>query len=139
MGNKKKKIEKRKRKCKMFTSSVTTKPKLEFLNNLWGLGTEWEQGYRTGTPGYIGWQNSFLILGINSWAPYTFTLWIQNESGIGSGLHQDCQKGWTRFRFHIEATGTILMQKTVLCMMTETQKNTGKNKVYFSTPVGKIV
>jgi hypothetical protein len=31
---------------------------LEFLNNLWGLGTM--EGYRTGPPGYIGWRNSFL-------------------------------------------------------------------------------
>jgi hypothetical protein len=30
---------------------------LEFLNNLWGLETELEQGYRTGPPGYIGWRN----------------------------------------------------------------------------------
>jgi hypothetical protein len=26
---------------------------LEFLKCLWGLGTEEEQGYRTGPPGYI--------------------------------------------------------------------------------------
>ncbi len=26
---------------------------LEFLNNLWGLGTEKEYGYRTDSPGYI--------------------------------------------------------------------------------------
>jgi hypothetical protein len=37
---------------------------------LWGLGTEEEEGYRTGPPGYIGWRNSFL--GIDSGAPYTF-------------------------------------------------------------------
>jgi hypothetical protein len=43
---------------------------LEFLKSLWGLGTEEEQGYRTGPPGYIGWRNSFL--GIDSWAPETF-------------------------------------------------------------------
>jgi hypothetical protein len=43
---------------------------LEFLNSLWGLGTEEEEGYRTGPPGYIDWRNSFL--GINSGAPYTF-------------------------------------------------------------------
>ncbi len=43
---------------------------LEFLESLWGLGTEEEEGYRTGPPGYIGWRNSFL--GINSVAPYTF-------------------------------------------------------------------
>jgi hypothetical protein len=34
------------------------------------LGTEEEEGYRTGPPGYIGWRNSFL--GIDSGAPYTF-------------------------------------------------------------------
>ncbi len=39
---------------------------LEFLKSLWGLGTEEEQGYRTGPPGHIGWRNSFL--GIDSWA-----------------------------------------------------------------------
>jgi hypothetical protein len=27
---------------------------LEFLKSLWGLGTEEEEGYRTGPPGYIG-------------------------------------------------------------------------------------
>jgi len=42
-------------------------PELEFLKSLWGLGTEEEQGYRTGPPGYIGWRNSFL--GIDAWAP----------------------------------------------------------------------
>jgi hypothetical protein len=43
---------------------------LEFLKSLWGIGTEEEEGYRTGPPGYIGWRNSFL--GIDSWVPYTF-------------------------------------------------------------------
>jgi hypothetical protein len=46
------------------------KSELEFLKSLWGLGTEEEEGYRTGPPGYIGWRNSFL--GIDSGAPYTF-------------------------------------------------------------------
>ncbi len=45
-------------------------PELEFLQSLWGLGTEEEEGYRTGPPGYIGWRNSFLE--IDSGAPYTF-------------------------------------------------------------------
>jgi hypothetical protein len=45
-------------------------PELEFLKSLWGLGTEEEEGYRTGPPGYIGWRNSFL--GIDSGAPYAF-------------------------------------------------------------------
>jgi hypothetical protein len=43
---------------------------LEFLKRLWGLGTEEEEGYCTGPPGYIGWRNSFF--GIDSGAPYTF-------------------------------------------------------------------
>ncbi len=43
---------------------------LEFLKSLWGLGTEEEEGYRTGPPGYIGWRNSFP--GIDSGAPNTF-------------------------------------------------------------------
>jgi hypothetical protein len=34
------------------------------------LGTEEEEGYRTGPPGYIGWRNSFLR--IDSESPYTF-------------------------------------------------------------------
>jgi hypothetical protein len=50
--------------------AVAEKPELEFLTSLWGLGTEEEEGYRTGPPGYIGWPNSFL--GIDSGAPYTF-------------------------------------------------------------------
>jgi hypothetical protein len=45
-------------------------PELEFLKSLWGLGTKEEEGYRTGSPGYIGWRNSFP--GIDSGAPYTF-------------------------------------------------------------------
>jgi hypothetical protein len=28
-------------------------PELEFLNSLWGLGTEEEKSYRTGPPGYM--------------------------------------------------------------------------------------
>ncbi len=41
------------------------------LNSLWGgggglVGTEEEQDYCTGPPGYIGWRNSFL--GIDFWA-----------------------------------------------------------------------
>jgi hypothetical protein len=43
---------------------------LEFLKSLWALGTEEEEGYRTGPSGYIGWRNSFL--GIDSGAQYTF-------------------------------------------------------------------
>jgi hypothetical protein len=42
------------------------RPELEFLKRLWGLGTEEEEGYRTGPPGYIDWRNSFL--GIDSGA-----------------------------------------------------------------------
>ncbi len=34
------------------------------------IGTEEEEGYRAGPPGYTGWRNSFL--GIDSGAPYTF-------------------------------------------------------------------
>ncbi len=41
---------------------------LEFLNNLQWLGTEQEQGCRTGPPGNTAWRNWFL--GIVSWAPY---------------------------------------------------------------------
>jgi hypothetical protein len=43
---------------------------MEFLKSLWGLVTEEEEGYHTGPPGYKGWGNSFL--GIDSGAPYTF-------------------------------------------------------------------
>ncbi len=43
---------------------------IQSWKSLWGLGTEEEEGYRTGLPGYIGWRNSFL--GIDSGAPYTF-------------------------------------------------------------------
>jgi hypothetical protein len=38
---------------------MTGDPELEFLKSLWGLGTDEEEGYRTGPPGYIGWRNSF--------------------------------------------------------------------------------
>ena len=61
------------------------KPELEFLKSLWGLGTEEEEGYRTGPPGYIGWRNSFL--GIDSGALYTFknTGSVSNHFGRGGG------------------------------------------------------
>jgi hypothetical protein len=49
---------------------VYVRTELEFLKSLWGLGTEEEEGYRNGPPGYIGWRNSFL--GIDSGAPYAF-------------------------------------------------------------------
>jgi hypothetical protein len=49
---------------------VGTKPKLEFLKRLWGLGTEEEEGYHTGLQNYVGWRNSFL--GIDSGAPYKY-------------------------------------------------------------------
>ncbi len=55
------------------------RPELEFLKSLWGLGTEEEEGCRTGPPGYIGWQNSFL--GIDSGAPYTF----KNTGSVATG------------------------------------------------------
>ncbi len=57
-------------------SSVLGETRLEdktvlvFLNNLWGLGTELEQGCRTGPPGYKGRRNRFL--GIDSWASNKF-------------------------------------------------------------------
>ncbi len=35
----------------MLTQELT---ELEFLKSLWGLGTEEEEVYRTGPPGYIG-------------------------------------------------------------------------------------
>ncbi len=38
----------------------------EFLNTLWGLGTQLEQGCRTGPLGYAAWRNWFL--GIDCWA-----------------------------------------------------------------------
>ncbi len=50
--------------------TFAAEPELEFFKSLWGLGTEEEEGYSTGPPGYIGWRNSFL--GIDSGAPYTF-------------------------------------------------------------------
>jgi hypothetical protein len=55
---------------RVATLNITQDTELEFLKSLWGLGTEEEEGYRTGSPGYIGWRNSFL--GIDSGAPYTF-------------------------------------------------------------------
>ncbi len=55
---------------KLVDFLVRKKPELEFLKSLWGPGTEQEEGYRTGPPGFIGWRNSFF--GIDSGAPYTF-------------------------------------------------------------------
>ncbi len=43
---------------------------LKILIDLWELGTEQEQGYRTGPPGYTAWGNWFV--GIDSWASLKF-------------------------------------------------------------------
>jgi hypothetical protein len=56
--------------CPIVYSSPVPTAELEFLKSPWGLGTEEEEGYHTGPPGYIGWRNSFL--GIDSGAPYTY-------------------------------------------------------------------
>jgi hypothetical protein len=45
----------------MNRQAHTGDSELEFLKSLWGLGTEEEEGYRTGPPGFIGWR-----AGINS-------------------------------------------------------------------------
>jgi hypothetical protein len=42
--------------CYLLDASNLFSPELEFLKSLWGLGTEEEQGYRTGPPGYTGWR-----------------------------------------------------------------------------------
>jgi hypothetical protein len=56
-----------------------------------GLGTEKEQGCRTGPPGFIGWQKRFL--GIYSWTPEKF-------KNTGSG----CRKRFCRFQL-----GSVLL------------------------------
>jgi hypothetical protein len=78
-------------------------PELEFLKSLWGLGTEEEEGYRTGPSGYIGWRNSFL--GIDSGAPCTF-------KSTGSGLlwHWHWQPDALTTRMN-RFTGNILVHK----------------------------
>ncbi len=73
-------------------------PELEFLKSLWGLGTEQEQGYCTGPPGYIVWRNSFL--GIDSGAPYTFkntssqSMGARHRGGIGFLYRPADYIGW---------------------------------------------
>jgi hypothetical protein len=39
------------RTTELLSISYREKPELEFLKSLWGLGTEEEEGYRTGPPG----------------------------------------------------------------------------------------
>ncbi len=68
---------------------------LEFLKSLWGLGTEEEEGYRTGPPGYIGWRNSFP--GIDSGAPYTFKN-TGSEPSLNSLLEKNLLMTTSRFR-----------------------------------------
>jgi hypothetical protein len=41
----------------MAALCMGSNPELEFLNNLWGLGTEQVWGYRTGPPDYKGLRN----------------------------------------------------------------------------------
>ncbi len=64
------------------SSNCVQTPVLEFLNNLWRLGTEQEQGSRTGPPGYTAWRNWFL--GIDSKAPQKF-----KNSGSVQGAAQN--------------------------------------------------
>jgi hypothetical protein len=79
------------------------------LKSLWGLGTEEEEGYRTGPPGYIGWRNSFL--GTDSGAPYTFKIRALARALFGP---PSCKRIGTLFRsvlhhepaiyFHVDLT-----------------------------------
>jgi hypothetical protein len=62
-------------------SSLSAKYRAGIFKSLWGLGTEEEEGYRTGPPGYIDWRNSFL--GIDFGAPYTF----KNTGSVFTSLH----------------------------------------------------
>jgi hypothetical protein len=74
----------------MYSISISVcNSELECLKSIWGLGTEEEEGYRTGPPGYIGWRNSFL--GIDSEAPHTF-------KNTGSDTVEKC-RGWVRASF----------------------------------------
>jgi hypothetical protein len=43
-----------KKKTSPFSFFCHYSTELEFLKSLWELGTEEEEGYRTGPPGYIG-------------------------------------------------------------------------------------
>jgi hypothetical protein len=70
---------------------------LEFLKSLLGLGTEEEEGYRTGPPGYIGWRNSFL--GIDSGAPYTFKNTGSGRKSLWSPPYNHCINIHKRDRF----------------------------------------
>ncbi len=73
-----------------------------------GLGTEEEEGYRTGPPGYIGWRNSFL--GIDSGAPYTFK---NTDSGRANERKREwvCGGGgvfWPGIRYVMGGGGWII-------------------------------
>ncbi len=72
----------------LYESNVGAEP--VFVDLLRGPGIDSQPGgpvrnpiCRTGPPGYIGWRNRFL--GIDSWAPYTFT-------NTGSGMEKVLQK-----------------------------------------------
>ncbi len=72
---------------------------LEFLNKLWGLGTELEYRCRTGPPGYkyTAWRHWFL--GIDSWAPWKFKTSRSGDTKmviLGSGLLTMGSKWWSR-------------------------------------------
>ncbi len=62
------------------------RPVLEFLNNLKGLGTEQEQGCRTGPPGYAAWRNWFL--GIDFWAPSMLKIRLQDWKALPAGAKE---------------------------------------------------
>jgi hypothetical protein len=75
-----------------YRLAQATQPELEFFKSQRGLGTEEEEGYRTGPPGHISWRN--LFLGKDSGAPYTF-----KNTGSGGFFP------WNRF------SGSLKVQK----------------------------
>ncbi len=86
---------------------------LEFQNNLWGLGTEVEQGCRTGPP---GWRNRFL--GINSWVPLVKSLKIPSLFlGRGEGYSFLFYSGATfkKTYLHFRLVGTEFHNKQAMC------------------------
>ncbi len=91
-------------------------PELEFLKSLWELGTEEEEGYRTGPPGYKGLRNKFL--GIDSGAPYTF-------KNTGSGLLKLLQI----LAMAVECTCVeLLTNKERMVFKTQSENDKGRSK-----------
>jgi hypothetical protein len=90
--------------CPLSWSVHCNFTELEFLESLWGLGTEEEEGYRTGPPGYIGWRIHSLesIPGLHTRLKIRALVMVNVMKGGGRALPP--LPAWANFPLMMECT-----------------------------------